>query len=289
MCHGSSEAPPTDGDQREPGPARVRRNDMNRWHRRATPLASAVLLLLLGGCGDDRRPPESPPQAAPVTTAVDALGCAGPVFEKGAGDYEDGGLEQVQDTPEAAWADLVEENDPGVVPHRMDAVDVTQERALLVLQDQEGRVVAAAVAANGTKDGQGGTGWGIEQWAVCDPSELPARVTADFWLQVWEGPDGDRVLTSRVSSYDGPAHCDWQDVRFLQMAGRLYLRDPHGKLADVTRGTFGSDVSLPDDARDTGFQRDGVRLWSVPSRQEIYAVQGGTVERWPSASRVGCA
>ena len=262
---------------------------MTRQDRWGTPLVGAVLLLLLGGCGEDGRLPESPPQAAPITAAVDALQCAGPVFEKGAGDYADGGLEQVQDTPEAAWADLVEENDPGVVPHRMAAVTVTQERALLVLDTEEGRVVAAAVVANGTKDVQGGTGWGVEQWAVCDPSELPAEVTDGWWLQVWEGPDGNRVPTSRVSSYDGPAHCDWQDVRFLELGDRHYLRDPQGKLTDVTRGTFAADVSLPDDARDTGFHRDGVRLWTVPSGSEVFAVTEGSVERWPAATRVGCA
>src|SRR5690349_21636161 len=101
--------------------------------KRRLPVLAMTVLLLLSGCGDGRLP-ESPPQAGPITTAVDALQCEGPVFEKGAGDYADGGLERVQDTPEAAWADLVEANDPGLVPHRLEPVNSTGERALLVLR-----------------------------------------------------------------------------------------------------------------------------------------------------------
>jgi hypothetical protein len=251
----------------------------------ATGLAA---LTTLAACGNERQR-ESPPQAAPITTAVAELQCTGPVFAKGRGDYEDSGLERVRDTPEAAWANLVSENDPGLVPHRLRAVAITEDRALLTLSAGERRTVAAAVATNGMTDWDGGTGWGIEQWAVCDPSELPAAVTDDWWLQVWHREDGSRVPTSQVSSYDGPAHCDWQDVRFLELGDRTYLRDPEGKLADLSQGRFDASTALPDSARDSGFRRDGWALWTVPGGDAVYLVGQGGVEKWPGARQVGCA
>jgi hypothetical protein len=145
------------------------------------------------------------------------------------------------------------------------------------------------VAEDGIEDWDGGTGWGITSWAVCDPSELPATITDTWRIEVWERRDGSRVPTGRVSSYRGPEHCDWQDVLILELGGRTYLRDPEGKLADLARGAFLADTVLPDEARDTGYRRDGLALWAEPSGQAVYAVDGDRVERWPLAERPGCA
>ena len=39
--------------------------------------------------------------------------------------------------------------------------------------------------------------------------------------------------------------------------GRQFLRDTTGELADLTRTTYDGSATLPDGARDTGYQRDG--------------------------------
>ncbi len=205
----------------------------------------------------------------------------------------DGGLERVQDTPEKAWADLVSENDPGVVPHDgFRDVNNTGKRALLTFSVGNGRTVATAVAVDGTKDWDGGTGWGIESWAVCDPSELPAKVTDGWWIQVWEQADGARVSTSEVYSYAGSEHCDWQDMTFLELGKSTYLRDPRGELADYTHGRFQAEATLPDGATDTGWRHAGRELWTAAGRGPAYLVavdDPAEVEAWPLAKEFGCA
>ena len=137
-----------------------------------------------------------------------------------------------------------------------------------------------------------GSGWGVASWAVCDPAELPADVTDTWWIQVWTEEDGTRVPTTKVFSFDGPEHCDWQDMVFLEVGEDSYLRDPSGEMDDWTRGPFEAAASLPDDARATGWIRDGRELWTVPSGAAAYLVSvddAEDVEKWPSAKDVGCA
>jgi hypothetical protein len=107
-------------------------------------------------------------------------------------------------------------------------------------------------------------------------------------------------------SYDGPRHCDWESVTFLQLAwppGRVaasdqarnvrqYLRDPNGVLADLSApGGFGP-AALPPDARDTGYRHGGYHLWVSRSDADrfVYVVGPGGVERWARATQpIACA
>ena len=82
--------------------------------------------------------------------------------------------------------------------------------------------------------------------------------------------------TTRVQSFAGPEHCDWQDITFLQVggwrAGQQYLRDVDGALARSTRTSYAEQVRLPEDANDSGWRNDGRALWLVPDRSAAYLV-----------------
>jgi len=259
--------------------------------RRTTFTAVAGLVpLLLAACG--QQPTASAP-GEPVRSAAQELDCAGGVYQHGAGDYVDGGLERVADDPLGALEDLVAENDPGVVPQDgYQEVRQVDGRALLTYT-VDGRVRVAFVAVDGMEDWDGGKGWGIDSWAVCDPAELPAAVTDGWWMDVWTDADGARVPVAEVYSYDGPEHCDWQDIVFLQVGkDTTYLRDTSGELADFTRTSYDGSSRLPQTATRTGWQHEGRALWLVPSGEAAYLVSvddRSDVERWPASKGFGCA
>ncbi len=108
--------------------------------------------------------------------------------------------------------------------------------------------------------------------------------------------------------YSGDAHCDWQNVIFMEIAWppgsvitggrnrpnlRQYIRNPGPGRApqEGLPATYVEDAALPQDAFDTGFHRGGWRLWVSPSQADryIYVVDGDRVERWTrSERRIGC-
>jgi hypothetical protein len=141
-----------------------------------------------------------------------------------------------------------------------------------------------------------------------DQSQPPPSPYAGTWQDrtgkpVPDGAKGGRLV---MVSYDGPRHCDWESVTFLQLAwppGRVapsegahgvrqYLRDPSGVLAEFSApGGFGR-AALPADARDTGYRHGAYRLWVSRSDADrfVYVVGPGGVERWPRATQViACA
>jgi hypothetical protein len=118
--------------------------------------------------------------------------------------------------------------------------------------------------------------------------------------------DNDHGFT--IASYRGAEHCDWDSVIFLEVAWppgsviddvvyggsastpRVFLRDPEGRLADMTRGEFVPDAALPADAKATSLTRGRWELWTARSAEgAVFLVSDDRVERWPEASRVpGC-
>ncbi len=68
----------------------------------------------------------------------------------------------------------------------------------------------AFIAADGIRNYNGDEAWGIESWVKCDPAELPADVTEDLEIGVWEDSAGARVPVTRIRSFQGAEHCDWQ-------------------------------------------------------------------------------
>jgi hypothetical protein len=140
-----------------------------------------------------------------------------------------------------------------------------------------------------------------------DQSQPPPSPYAGSWQDrtgrpVPDGAKGRLVMVS----YDGPRHCDWESVTFLQLAwppGRVapsegargvrqYLRDPNGVLAGFSvPGGFGR-AALPADARDTGYRHGAYQLWVSRSDADrfVYVVGPGGVERWPRATQlIACA
>jgi hypothetical protein len=75
--------------------------------------------------------------------------------------------------------------------------------------------------------------------------------------------------------------------------GTQFLRDTRGELRGFLRTTFDSHASLPDDAKDTGYQRSDRHLWIDRRGIAVYLVavgNPGNVERWPATKeRVACA
>jgi hypothetical protein len=176
---------------------------------------------------------------------------------------------------------------------------------VLLSYDVGERTRIAFIAANGVDDHNGETGWGIESWAQCDPAELPASVTEALGIGVWEDPSGARVPVTEIQSFPGPEHCGWQDITFLILGqaedpqgdrsdeADEFLRDTTGELADYLRTSYDATASLPKRAVDTGFSRDGRRLWLDPSGDGAYLVSvddPDDVERWPASKEpIRCA
>jgi hypothetical protein len=279
-------------------------------------LTALLALLLVTACGQQDAVVEGDPVAHPYDGPMHvdqsfrdrasvlarsgaaglALECDGAPYAGGGGSY-DSGLATVQDSPESAYANLLDRDYVGDIPKTGFRVERDAGERVLLSYDVDERTKVAMVAYDGIRDWEGNTGWGVEAWAQCDPSELPASFTDGTWMQVWEDETGARVPVTKVLSYRGAEHCDWEDITFLAVGGERrgdqYLRDVHGELADHTEGRFTADARLPADATDSGFRRDGRALWLVPSRDAAYLVDvddPSKVEVWPAATdRIGCA
>jgi len=167
---------------------------------------------------------------------------------------------------------------------------VSQDRTLFSF-DVGGRTKVSLVAVDHVRDAAGREGWAMEAWAECDPSELPAAETEALGIGVWQDGAGARVPVTRAQSFGGPEHCGWEDITFLLLGDRTYLRDVHGALAPYLRTTFRAGASLPATAKDTGLHRDGRELWlDIDAAYLVRVDQPSDVERWPGAKQpVLCA
>jgi hypothetical protein len=245
-------------------------------------------------------PPDFSDDATPLErsgAAGRALECDGAAYGGGAGDYGDG-LESVQDSPESALADWLDNEAWAYqLPESGSRVERDDGDRVLLSYDVADRTRIAFIAADHIRDYNDDEGWGIESWAQCDPSELPAAVTDALGIGVWQNASGRRVPVSRVSSFQGAEHCDWQDITFLTLDpggdADQYLRDVNGELAQFLETTYDSAATLPRTATDTGLHRDGRRLWLSASSDAAYLVSGNDrrdVERWPAAKEsIACA
>lgn len=280
-------------------------------------LLAVASLLLVAGCGEATVVVDAPPASTPYAGRLDlpvsyrdsasvmkrsgssglALECTGRPSNGGGADY-DSGLSTVQSDPAGAVADWMHEEGSWFsgVPDSGYRLERRDDGRVLYSFDVDGRTRAAVIVSDSVHDWNGDTGWGVESWAVCDPAELPAEMTEEMGIVVWEDAAGNRVPTSRVTSYAGPEHCDWQDITFLNLGGprgTQFLRDVDGELSGQTFGRFDGSVALPDDATDTGWHHDGRELWLADDERAAYLVSlddPSDVERWPAAKEpVGCA
>jgi hypothetical protein len=152
-----------------------------------------------------------------------------------------------------------------------------------------GGVVKLAVVTHRGTGVDGSTGWYVESWASCDLAELPDWVAARAGYQIWSDREG-RVATTRVVSYAGSEHCDWQDATILQLGNRTWWRNPPDELGQYFDQSYAEGMHLPADAVATPYSREGERLWLSPDKLAAYVGTRRDVERWVSPGRrLGCA
>ncbi|MER6960008.1 hypothetical protein [Streptomyces sp. NPDC000618] len=227
---------------------------------------------------------EDTPQALLLASgaAGRALECDGEISWGGGPDgwsKRDGG-----DTPEDGlrlYFDLFERP----APHSGFRVEREESDRVLYSYDVGGRTKVAVVVAKDQKDRPG---WGPETHASCDPAELPASVTDSGDQEIWTDRDGKRIPTTTLSSYAGAEHCDWERAHFLGMGRskdhRQYVRDPDGVLpSELLTAPYDGDVTMPADARDTGYRFGDRQLWLTDDRRTAYVRTSDGVEAWPLA------
>jgi hypothetical protein len=266
-------------------------------------IATAAVLLV--GCGSeslvvDRDPSATPPYGGPLDAsgAVGALECDGKApYQRGEGVYDDG-LATVQESAEAALDDYMRESGLSFsTPPDGYAVEREEGGRVLLSYDVAGRTKVSIVAADGVRDWDHDEGWGVRAWAQCDPSEFPPEVTDDLNIGVWEDESGRRVPITRIQSFKGAEHCEWDHITFVVLGGErrgdMYVRDTGNEFPGLLRTTFDPNATLPDGATDTGWRRDDRQLWIGPDGEAAYLTLVGDpqdVERWPAAKRrIGCA
>ena len=276
-----------------------------RSYRLGVRILIPVAAVLLAGCGSspvvDRDSSATPPYDGPLEAgaAVAALECDGRTpYQRAKGAYGDG-LATVQDSAEAALDDYMRESGLGFwTPSDGYVIERERPGRALISYDVDGRTKVSMIAADDVRDWNRDVGWGIRAWAQCDPSELPAEITEDLNIGVWEDESGRRVPITRIQSFQGAEHCSWTHITFLQVrrGGKQrpqYVRDTGGEFGKLLHGTFANKATLPQGAVDTGFRRDGEELWIGPDEKAAYLVNlddEQDVERWPAAKRrIGCA
>jgi len=286
-------------------------------------LTAVVTVVLLAGCGGTVSPsaidadPAATPYDGPMDVKPDysdeatpreasgsaglALECTGEPRRGGGGDYGDSGLESVQDSPQDALDNWIDE-ESGQLPEEGYRVERVDGRRVLLSYDVGAETKVAAVVRDGITDYNDDTGWGVETWASCDPAELGTDVAEDLGFQLWTDADGRPVPTTDVTSFPGAEHCDWQDLTWLYLGQAsdmdqdldIYLSgDTDGTFADSLSTAPDDSAALPDDATDTGWQRDGRELWlgDDPRAAYLVSVDDPTdVQLWPLVTeQVGCA
>jgi hypothetical protein len=238
--------------------------------------------------------PVSGDDTGPVLTrtgvAGRALECDGAPYTGQRG-YFGPNLESVRGSAAQVLEDVLRRDAVTALPSAGYRLERAAAGRALFSFDVGGRTKVSVVAVDHVRDSVGREGWAMEAWAECDPSELPAEQTEALGIGVWQDGSGARVPVTRAQSFRGAAHCDWQDITFLLLGARTYLRDVHGALADFLRTTYRAGATLPRTATDTGLHRDGRELWvDADAAYLVRLERPSDVERWPGASKpIGCA
>ena len=158
----------------------------------------------------------------------------------------------------------------------------TDENRVLYTYRVEAEIKQAMIVVNGPTLDRGKAGWHAESWARCDLSEFPDSVIKAHRLDRWTDRNRERVPTYEISSGPGPEHCGWQTATFLKLNGRTYIGNPPDDLVpEYIADTYAHGVSVPAEAVDTGYIRDGSHLWLAADRKAAYIGSEDSAERWP--------
>jgi hypothetical protein len=143
------------------------------------------------------------------------------------------------------------------------------------------------------------------------PPPLPDAIgqTVGAWLDSEDKPL-PRGQPFVMDVWQGLTHCGWGRLVFLVIAWPLgtevpggFMSDPHTRMfvrlsttgdlpASYFATTFDGRATLPANARDTGYRRNGWHLWVVDAAidRAVWLVHDETVERWPAAKEIiACA
>ena len=147
----------------------------------------------------------------------------------------------------------------------------------------DGKVKAVVVLRDAGPEIDSGV-WSVVSLRACDPAEFaPDSGLTGATLTIWLDGEGERVPTTIVHETQGPGHCGWESTTWLRLDRALYLRDPTGVLEESTVGHFDPVVTLPKEARSTGYHEGGRMIWRDSDPDAIYVVMADRVERWPRA------
>ena len=251
-----------------------------------SPLAVAVLCLVpaLAGCGDAdvsvgtpaEHSYDGPLHVSPQEAERPRAGAAGDVVDcttwggggsSGTGGYDEGATAV---SPAEALEVARSEGGFGGVQEGLLVAKEEEDRVLYVVEVAGVAKQAVIVRDGPATEGAGGPGWYVESWAHCDYSELPRTFTDSIGLQIWSDAAGRPAPTTVIEGWTGPEHCDWQSMTFLNLGGATYVRDPRPELADYFARPYQAHAELPADAVDSGFERDGDRLWLSPDGQRAF-------------------
>jgi len=266
-----------------------------------------ALVLLAGACADNEtvtvgtadRPYEGPLHVTRADAEHPDAGAAGNVVE--CDTWGDGGVSNAEVYDGGATADSPEQaldvaRSEGLWSVAMEGLGVAKredDRVLSVLEVDDVVKQALIVRDGPATEGAGGPGWYLESWARCDFAELPRSFTDSLGLQIWTDPAGNPVPTTKIESWTGAAHCDWESMTFLYLDGdeeAAFVRAPQPDLGEFFAEPYVEHAELPADAKDTGFTRDGNRLWVSADRQRAYVGAADDVEVWPRTIQpLGCA
>jgi hypothetical protein len=117
-------------------------------------------------------------------------------------------------------------------------------------------------------------------------------VNPDVWVK-----NSHPVSSEVIQDFFGAEHCGAQNSNFLLLGwplghpaasvqvARWYVRNPQAFLGPELMSTFATGITLPRDARPTGYQNSTFELWLAASGQDVaaYVKFGGNFERWPRA------
>ncbi len=166
----------------------------------------------------------------------------------------------------------------------------TEDERVMLTYEADDRILMALVFRDGpATEGAGGPGWYLETSARCDFAEFPVAFAEKAGYQLWQDDDGEPAPVTKLYSALGPAHCSWDSMVFLYAQDRhVYVREPTRELERFAAGPYHADIPLPDDAGDTGYEREGRHLWLSADDNYVYVGTPRSVEAWPRFE-TGCA
>src|SRR5437879_12429418 len=111
----------------------------------------------------------------------------------------------------------------------------------------------------------------IRPGSVATAFDQPPAYAGYTWTR-----DGRAVASEEMETIAGPSHCGWQSATMLfivwppgsapttYFTGRLYIRDPQGVYGARFRDRLGRNVTLPADARATGYRLGAIEVYVSP-------------------------